>query len=291
MLRLNSKTLSSNSIDHLADKQKQVDDLPDFEAKAIAAGNLWNAGAAAFNEIKENLREMCHGDVICVYCEHNEATDIEHIYPKKLYPEKAFVWENYVLVCGKCNRIHKSDKFKIFNPKNSAIVEDITLARGTYKQPANDDALFINQRILDPMDYLELDIKNWKLVFIEKFPEGSREYEIAKFTKDLLKLNKRGDLITARQSAVIFFLDRLEKYVDAKKSTNFQELKMAIEDDIESVDETKSFIQEKKRILESIKASISKNAQPTVWKELIRQRANLTKTNRLLNDAPEAVNW
>jgi uncharacterized protein (TIGR02646 family) len=235
---------------------------------------------------------MCVGVEICVYCENNEATDIEHIYPKKLYPEKAFNWENYVLACNKCNSHHKSDKFKIFNPKDSATVEDITLPRGTYSQPTNDDALFINQRIDDPLDLIELDLLNQTFVFVERSQQGTREYEKASFTIDLLGLNTRGSLVAARKQAVRFFINRLETYVSAKNATDFQELKDAVDDDeVGSLDDTKSFGQEKQRMLDAIKKDILEGSHPTVWKELIRQRVNLPKTNGLLTDAPEALNW
>lgn len=293
MIQLNSKTLTQNALDHLAAKQKQVNDLPhlDFEAKAQMAVALWNPSATAFDEIKKNLREMCPGIVLCVYCEFNEATDIEHIYPKKLYPEKAFIWENYVLACGKCNRILKLDKFKIFNPKDSANVEDVTLPHGTYKQPTNDDALFINQRKENPMDFLELDLREKTLTFGTILPENTREYERAKFTIELLGLNTRGDLVSARKKDLRFFVGRLEKYVNAKKSNDFQELKNAVDDDYESINENAIFLTEKERIIEAIKADVLEHINSTVWKELLRQRANLPKTNKLLNDAPEAVNW
>jgi uncharacterized protein (TIGR02646 family) len=291
MLRLNSKNLTIASSNHLAVRQKQINDKQSFEDKAKEAVRLWSGKAsAAFDEIKATLKEMCVAVEICVYCENNEATDIEHIYPKKLYPEKAFNWENYVLACGKCNSHHKSDKFKIFPLQNSADGEDVTPPRGTYRQPANDDALFLNQRKDNPLDFLELDLLNQRFIFTEKFPAGTREYHRAKYTIELLGLNTRGALIAARKNAARFYIGRLEKYVGAKNSANFQELKDAV-DDFGTIDETANFNSEKARILESIKKDILENSHPTVWKELIRQRANLPKTNRLLNDAPEAVNW
>lgn len=291
MLRLNSENLTQTSSDHLASKQKQINDKQLFEDKAKEAVRLWSGKAsAAFDEIKTILKKMCVAVEICVYCENNEATDIEHIYPKKLYPEKAFNWENYVLACGKCNSHHKSDKFRIFPLQNSADIEDVTPPRGTYRQPANDEALFLNQRKDNPLDYLELDLLNQRFIFTEKFPEGTREYHRAKYTIELLGLNTRGALIAARKNAARFYIGRLEKYVNAKISTNFTELKDAV-DDFGTIDETANFDSEKARILESIKKDILDNSHPTVWKELIRQRANLPKTNRLLKYALEAVSW
>ena len=291
MLRLNSKNLTQVSLNHLALQQGKVDILATFEEKAKKASSLWDGKSSAqFGKIRTILKEMCVAVEICVYCENNEATDIEHIYPKKLYPEKAFTWENYVLACGKCNSHHKSDKFKIFPLQNTADTEDVTPPRGTYRQPANDDALFINQRADNPLDFLELDLLNRTFIFTEKFPEGTREYHRAFYTIELLGLNTRGALIAARKNAARFFIGRLEKYVNAKKSADFQELKDAV-DDFGTIDETANFAQEKNKILESIKNDILENSHPTVWKELIRQRVNLPKTHRLLNDAPEAVNW
>lgn len=291
MLRLNSKNLTRPSSDHLAAKQKQINDVPTFEGKAKEAVRLWSGkSSAAFDEIKATLKKMCVAVEICVYCENNEATDIEHIYPKKLYPEKAFSWKNYVLACGKCNSHHKSDKFRIFLLQNSADTQDVTPPRGTYRQPVNDDALFLNQRKDNPLDFLELDLLNQTFIFTEKFPDGTREYHRASYTIELLGLNTRGALIAARRNAARFYIGRLEKYVNAKNSANFQELKDAV-DDFGAIDETANFRRGKNRILKSIKKDILENSHPTVWKELIRQRANLPKTNRLLNDAPEAVNW
>lgn len=292
MLPLNSKNLTHQNLDHLASRQKIVNDLPDFESKAKRASALWDSKSASrFGEIRQVLKEMCVGMEICVYCENNEATDVEHIYPKKLYPEKTFRWENYVLACGKCNSHHKSDKFRIFVGKNSPAFQDITPPRGTYTQPANDDALFINQRNEDPMDFLELDLLNRTFVFVERSQEGSREYNRASFTKNLLGLNTRAALVMARKSAAVFFVSRLESYVKAKKSNTMQELKDAVNDDLGSINSAAAFNQEKQRIIDSIKADIESNAHPTVWRELIRQRANLPKTNGLLTDAPEATAW
>ena len=159
MIKLSSKPITQASVTHLNSVQQIVLSEVSFEDKVRKASSKWDsktssAGKTVFKDVKDTLITMCVGVEICVYCEQNEATDIEHIYPKKLYPGKAFLWDNYVLVCGKCNTHHKSDKFRIFNPANSVTDFDITPARGTYRQPENDDALFINQRVEDPMDSL-----------------------------------------------------------------------------------------------------------------------------------------
>jgi uncharacterized protein (TIGR02646 family) len=297
MIHLTSKTIQAATNEHLSSVQEAILSEHGFEAQARRASSRWdsktssNAAREAFRDIKETLIRMCVGVEICVYCENNEATDIEHIFPKKLYPEKAFSWDNYVLACGKCNTHYKSDRFKIFNPTNSTIEVDVTPPRGMYLQPATDDALFINQRVEDPMEYLELDLVNQQFIFTERHTEGSREYYKAKYTKELLGLNTRASLIAQRKNATKYFRDRLEKYVKTKGATNFDELVAAINDDFGGVDRAKNFELEKTAILESIKNDILTYSHLTVWKELVRQRNNLPKINAFLNQAPEALGW
>ncbi|MEI6140658.1 MAG: HNH endonuclease [Mariniphaga sp.] len=227
MIHLNSKSIHISSVQHLNSVQSIIANEPTFEAKVKKADLKWNgktsgAGKLVFNDIKTALTQMCVGVDICVYCEQNEATDIEHIFPKRLYPEKAFDWDNYVLACGKCNSHHKQDKFRIFNPLNSATEEIVTPDWKTYLQPSNDDSLFINQRIEDPMYYFELDLVYGQFIFIERFPIGTREFKKAEFTKDVLGLNSRPALVANRRNAAKFYISRLEKYNKAKSSNNFQ---------------------------------------------------------------------
>jgi uncharacterized protein (TIGR02646 family) len=295
MLKLKSENLTQPTITHLASKQKRIDDLADFEEKVREANRLWdNKGGSAFTEIRDKLEDMCISIGVCVYCEGNKANNIEHIYPKKLYPEKAFVWNNYVLVCGICNSTHKVDKFKIFNPEGSQNVEDVTVPSKIFRPPENDDALFLNQRNEDdnPMNFIELDLTKGTYLFSETHKEKTRGYERAKYTIELLSLNDRGDLVESRQSADTFFSDRLETYVKVKKSNNFEELMIAVKvNHDENIFPSHNFEEEKQRILNSTTKQIQKRKHQTVWKELVRQRARLPRINTLLNDAPEALNW
>jgi hypothetical protein len=296
MIKLNSKNIQASSVSHLDRIQLEINNEPTFEAQVRKANSKWDSktsgtGNAAFKDIKNVLIQMSVGVELCVYCEQNEATDIEHIFPKKLYPEKAFKLSNYVLACNKCNSHYKLDKFKIFNPKDSTTEEDVTPPRGTFVKPTNSDTLFINQLIDDPMDFLELDLVNQQFIFTERYPIGTREYKKAKYTKDLLGLNTRAALVSCRRNAAKFYISRLEKYVAAKAAINFQELGDAISDDFGNIDQTMDFDSEKTQILDSIKDDILTFSHPTVWKELIRQRQSLPRTNMFLNQVPEVLNW
>jgi uncharacterized protein (TIGR02646 family) len=82
--------------------------------KVEEAKNLWKAKSnKAFAEIKETLRKMASGLERCMYCEDSAGTDIEHFWPKDTYPDKAFLWENYLLACSACNSNFKRTQFPL----------------------------------------------------------------------------------------------------------------------------------------------------------------------------------
>jgi hypothetical protein len=115
MIRLTSKDIQAATQAHLDGVQQAILGEATFADQAKKASSSWDgktskqAGKDAFDDVKATLISMCVGVGICVYCENNEATDIEHIFPKKMYPEKAFTWVNYVLACKICNTTYKSD--------------------------------------------------------------------------------------------------------------------------------------------------------------------------------------
>jgi hypothetical protein len=296
MIQLNYRNIQNASITHLSSVQQDINGEATYEAKAKKAKSKWASKAssfaaqAAFSDIKGVLKDMCSGSQICVYCEHNEATDIEHIYPKRLYPEKTFTWANYVFACGNCNSHYKGENFKIFNPVDTSTTEDITPLPTTYVQPTNDDAVFINQRVENPMELLELNILDRLYIYRERHAPGTREYEKAKYTKDVLGLNERADLVKQRKAAHVWYISELGKYVVIKNATNFDELKVASNDE-NIIIETALYESEKQKVLAIVKKEILSHSHPTVLRELIRQRGNLPTANSLFEQAPEILTW
>jgi uncharacterized protein (TIGR02646 family) len=293
MIQLNSKDLSDPTQKHLQKVQKRIDALPDFVNQASKAQSEWNsksstvAKAAAFTEIKEILISMCVGVEVCNYCENNEATDIEHIYPKSFFPERAFRWENYLLSCPTCNSRYKLDKFAIFDPvKMDTLLE---LLRGSGK-PAHDDGVMINPRTENPLDYFWLDIENRTFILNPKLSLDSRGTKRAEYTLKLLGLNDRETLLAARKSAASYYIDRLERYVKVKEATTMQALEEIAPEPL-LVNTALPFPEEKSRILSSLQNDIRQYSHPTVWQELKRQRAHLPKTNGFFTRAPEAMDW
>lgn len=46
-----------------------------------------------------------------MYCEDSLGTDIDHFWPKSDYPDRTFLWENYLLACSHCNSNLKRSQF------------------------------------------------------------------------------------------------------------------------------------------------------------------------------------
>ena len=181
MLRLPSRTFSAADEAHLLTRQNLVNAEATHELQAKKAASMWDSKTSStparthFTSIKAVLLTMCVGIEICSYCENNEATDIEHIFPKKLYPGKTFKSSNYLLACGKCNTHHKKDKFSIFVPSGSNNDTDITCPKGVYNRPQNQDALFLNPRIENPMRLMMLDLVGRTFMFVPIAAAGTRE--------------------------------------------------------------------------------------------------------------------
>jgi uncharacterized protein (TIGR02646 family) len=292
MIRLNSEELSQSAAAHLVSIQARINDGTDFGQKAERAQTAWdsksssNVKKAAFDKIKEKLIAMCVGVEICNYCENNEATDVEHIYPKSFFPERAFRWYNYLLACKTCNSGYKLDKFAVFSPTGTDT--SIDLIRDT--APATDDGVMIDPRTEDPIQFFWLDIQNQTFILDPSISLNPRDKSRAVYTLQLLGLNDRDTLVAARRTAAKYYLDRLERYVKARNAATIDELEAVVQDP-DFINETQPLEAEKQRICQQIIVDIQTYAHPTVWHELKRQRVNLPKTNRLLENAPEALDW
>jgi len=82
------------------------------KARKDEAKRLWDQKAVkAFEEVRRTLESMASGVERCMYCESNEGTDIEHFWPLRRAPCRAFDWNNYLLACSACNSNYKRDRF------------------------------------------------------------------------------------------------------------------------------------------------------------------------------------
>lgn len=297
MLKIISSTISPTTQGHLNNQQADINKQPSYEEQVNRAAVLWNGKESsipkrnAFAEIKAQLTNNAIGSHYCNYCEHNEHSDIEHFYPKGLYPNKAFLWENYMWSCKKCNSGLKLDKFRIFTPIGSSTVQDITPTHNprTYIQPINDDSVLINPKIDNPLEYLFLDLSSGIFIAHPNLT-SARNIERANYTLELLKIDVREGLKKARIKALKGFMDSLRRYILAKNANNYEELEESMEE-LQPITFTRSLENEKTITCLSIQEDIVTRNHPTVWKEMQRQASSFSKLNQLFAQAPEALEW
>lgn len=271
MLQLpNDITLTPRSTGYMIRWQTAINDEPDYQAQIKKAKATWGKSNKTFDEIKEKLRLMSNNTSRCNYCEDSVADEIEHIYPKDIYPDRTFVWENYLYSCGHCN-LRKSNNFALINPGGN--LNDITPPKPlpddhVFVRPPNNQIAFIDPRIENPTDFIELDIiDTFRFVPAIELNETDENYIRAQYTIDVLQLNDREFLVQARRTAYQNFRARLREYIQQRNDGANQA----------DLDELINGIQEENH--------------KTVWREMVRFNTLIPTLNELFQEAPEAVDW
>jgi hypothetical protein len=112
MRQIRRLLLSQDSLGFLRKRTAMVEGKPTAE-RAVEAARLWKLQGKAFLEIREALGRMASGLKRCMYCEDSRGIAIEHFWPKRDYPHKAFAWTNYLLACTVCNSNYKRTLFPL----------------------------------------------------------------------------------------------------------------------------------------------------------------------------------
>lgn len=296
MMPLPNKRIGKSAQKHLKTIQAIINKKVGFAVKFATARDMWkekeskNAGKVVFDRIRSVLTSMDSRRGMCHYCEMNEVSPIEHVFPKRHFPERTFKWDNFLRSCHNCNSVHKGDKFAIFYPIGSSTVYNLIADKAFVNIPPNNDQVFINPRCETPQDYMMLDL--FSGVFIPVPGVDARGKEKAKYTYETLGLNTRDNLIRLRKKAYSNYIGKLEKYVTALSAKDFSELAAAVRSPLNTtINNTISFKKEKKRLLNFIKNDICDDSFPTVWLELKNQRALIPNVDDLFQQAPEALYW
>jgi len=249
--------------------QHQVDAGPDYAARVSLARDLFGRRNKkrdpAFGPVRDALAQMCGGTVRCCYCEDSLADEVEHIRPKDLYPEATFVWANLLYACGPCNG-PKNSKFAILDPMTGGLI-DVTRPRGApVRAPSAGDGALIDPRGENPKDFLELDLGGtFYFLAVEGLPPRQRTR--ADYTIDILGLNSRDVLVSARRNAFGSYLARLEQYAERRMNGGpAEEMVVLVED-------------------------LLATPHRTVWLEMQRQQQLYPKLQLLFAAAPEALTW
>lgn len=83
-------------------------------AKALEPETEWKraCSASSIGVARATLRQMAGRRERCMYCVDSHGSDIEHFWPKALYPKRMFRWPNLLLCCTECGRF-KGKKFPV----------------------------------------------------------------------------------------------------------------------------------------------------------------------------------
>ena len=269
MIRLRDTVLPTAAQTWLTELQQIVDAEPTYERQVKKGMQLFETRrrSAGFRPILSTLKQMCSGPQRCCYCEDSQATDVEHIWPKDFYPDLAFTWENYLFACTRCNR-PKSNVCDVYEPHGGRRLKVPAFVKQHKQHPPAGDAVLINPRFEDPLEFMMLEMRD-TFFFLPRAAPNTRDWERAKHTIDLLKLNEEDVLPKSRAEAYAGYRDRLGRYVE-QKSRN---------DPLETLLRTSTSLQQMRH--------------PTVSHEMKRQKtlSHHQEINRLFAAAPEALEW
>ncbi|MCK8501856.1 hypothetical protein OWM54_22645 [Myxococcus sp. MISCRS1] len=269
MIRLPQGLLPEAARQGLEGYQQSIDALPDYAERVAQAkkrfSSLNKIGNQTFDHVKATLTQMCSGARRCAYCEDSAADEVEHIRPKTLYPEVVFAWMNYLYACGPCNG-RKNDHFAVFDGGSKALTKVARARSAPVTPPAPGRPVFIDPRVEEPMDFLELDLRD-TFFFRPKAPPGTEEYVRAEYTIGTLQLNQRELLPQARRAAYWDYMAHLSGYLRAKSQGLPQEH------------------------LDMLAGQVRTRQHPSVWLEMKRQHEKLPDLLLLFAQVPEALGW
>ncbi len=250
--------------------QQQVDGEPGYQERVVRAEREWpqrnTRSNSTFHEIKALLTQMCCGGRRCMYCEDSLAHEIEHIWPKSLYPEHVFSWLNFLYACGACNRVKKNDFAVFVQAQGASRPMRVGRPRGAPVTPPPSGApVFIDPRHEDPMAFLRLDLHNtFRLVPAPDLSPLDRER--AEYTRRVLPLNS-DPLVKQRRDAYGHYRARLSEYIQRRNQGASPAR------------------------LRPMRQALLRLAHPTVWREMQRQHMLLPELGTLFSTAPEALDW
>ncbi|MGE6756754.1 hypothetical protein ACQKGO_01975 [Corallococcus interemptor] len=274
MIRLPSLSLDAEAARQLKAYQAEVLVPRGYGARVAEAKRLFSKYNAkknpTFTSVKKVLTRMCPGARRCSYCEDSVADEVEHIWPKDLYPERVFIWDNYCYACGPCNG-PKNNQFAVFvgasrsatrlaHPKRKKGQPEPKL-----KKPVAGKPVLLDPRKDDATRWLTLDILD-TFRFVVTAKDRTRDAARAQYTLDVLGLN-RAPLPTAREHAFNGYRAMLREYCEEKRAGASA------------------------RRLSLLRNALLRVSHPTVWVEMKRHRARVPALSALFAQAPEALDW
>lgn len=260
MLSFPLSELSEQAMSGLKLQQDKVDGEASRKAQYEKATELFSnkSPAGSFREVKAVLAMGSPAGDACYYCERDRYRDIEHVKPKRHYPESAFDWFNYVYACVVCNQDAKRDTYAVFDSETGYIEFDRSLS---FDDPLpKGDPVLIDPRSEDPLNFLKLDFETGAFV---AHGDTERKRVRGSYTRDLFGLDS-ADLSRIRRNYVKFYVDRCSEYVEAIDAGNSKRAELILKDILEM-------------------------EHPTVIVELRRQAPAYPYLDRLFSRLPEEI--
>jgi hypothetical protein len=144
-----------------------------------------------------------------------------------------------------------------------------SVARGPndpVKPPRPGRHALIDPRKEDPLEFIELDLVD-TFLFVEAAPAGTDDWVRAHYTIELLHLNDRDHLPTARARAYAAYRAFLMQYATEQAAgASATELRR-------------------------IKHDLLGQPHPTVWEEMKRQHATIPELAAVFTQVPAALHW
>jgi len=111
MRRVTREPLPADVAHYLERRQQKAD--VERVAGTLNVETTWKGARQTkkLGSVKERLKQMAGGRARCMYCSDSAGTDIEHFWPKSVYPERMFLWLNMLLCCTGCGRDCKGSQF------------------------------------------------------------------------------------------------------------------------------------------------------------------------------------
>lgn len=264
---------------YLQRAQNQVDLISGYSEQSKIAQYKWKISNTTtnqnFSEIRALLRSISGEQERCVYCEDSLGAQIDHAYPKSIFPSKTFDWGNFIFSCPTCNQAKSNTFHEIDTTGNIIKIDHKTLlAEPTINTPA----LLIPAEE-NPLDYIMLDLVTFKFVTTKSLPSHKGTNPIyflrAQHTINELGLNSRAGLSNARKAHFKIYTNALKQYLHAKLLGNFN-------------------VQKEQQRLICIEL-----AHRAVWEEIKRYVKIMPKhpviahngLDKDFSQAPEAFNW
>ena len=203
MIRLFRLPIGPQTQKWLAEKTLEVAQTNKTK-KDLARSLFQNKSNLAFNEVRTVLKWMNGGSEVCMYCQSNEGSAIDHFEPLSENPERGFDWKNYLWACERCNSNQKRDQYP--------------LHLGT--------PLLIDPSDEEPRDFLSLTNTGKFSLITEE--DGETDDAILRRLKnnttiEIFKLNQRQVLVNSRKDAWIALLKCfLPEYASAVRTKNIE---------------------------------------------------------------------